>query len=95
MNPNLEELIDLRPRHVYCGMTMLPVAFEGEWMKYNEVLGCAVVKVLQLSMESQHQLSTAGSSVLRIYKQVLLSRKSSRGHRKWRKYERQDQGFEC
>ena len=50
MNPNLEELIDPRPhdgnRLSYCGMTMLPVAFECEWMKYNEVFQCAVVKEL-------------------------------------------------
>jgi hypothetical protein len=65
MNPNLEELIDPRPhdgnRLAYCGMTMLPVAFDCEWMKYNEVLRCAVVKELQLSLEFQHQLSIAGS----------------------------------
>ena len=50
MNPNLEELIDPRPtdghRLAYCGMTMLPVAFECEWMKRSEVLQCAVVKEL-------------------------------------------------
>jgi hypothetical protein len=27
-------------------MTMLPVAYECEWMKYNEVLQCAMVKEL-------------------------------------------------
>jgi hypothetical protein len=50
MNPNLEELIDPRPhdgnRLAYCGMTMLPVAFEYEWMKYSEVFQRAVVKEL-------------------------------------------------
>lgn len=50
MIPNLAELIDPRThdgnRLAYCGMTMLPVAFEGEWMKYHEVLHRAVVKEL-------------------------------------------------
>ena len=48
MIANLAELIDPRPhdgsRITYCGMTMLPVAFECDWMKYNEVLQEAVVK---------------------------------------------------
>jgi hypothetical protein len=50
MISNLEELIDPRPhdgnRLAYCSMTMLPVTFECEWMKYNEVFQCAVVKEL-------------------------------------------------
>lgn len=50
MNHNPEELTDPRAhdgnRLAYCGMTMLPVAFECEWMKYNEVLRCAVVREL-------------------------------------------------
>jgi len=48
MIPNLAELIDPRPhdgnRLAYCGTTMLPVVYECEWMKYNEVLQYAVVK---------------------------------------------------
>lgn len=49
MIPNLAELIDPRPhdgnRLAYCGTTtMLPVVYECEWMKYNEVLPYAVVK---------------------------------------------------
>ena len=50
MNSNVEDLIDPRPhdgdRLAYCGMTVLPVAFECEWMEYNEVLKSAVVKEL-------------------------------------------------
>jgi hypothetical protein len=50
MIPNLEELIDPRPndgrRLAFCGMTMLPAAFECEWMKHSEVLQCAVVNQL-------------------------------------------------
>jgi hypothetical protein len=50
MIPNLATLIDPRPhdgnRLAYCGMTMLPVAYECEWMKYNEVLQCAMVQEL-------------------------------------------------
>jgi len=50
MISNLEELIDPRPhdgnRLAYCGMTMLPLAFECEWMKYNEMLQRAVIHEL-------------------------------------------------
>ncbi|QNI31308.1 hypothetical protein H7849_19775 [Alloacidobacterium dinghuense] len=50
MIPNLANLIDPRPRDgnrlAYCGMTMLPIAFECEWMQYNEVLQVALVKEL-------------------------------------------------
>lgn len=50
MIPNLATLTDPRPhdgnRLAYCGMTMLPVAYECEWMKYNDVLHCAMVKEL-------------------------------------------------
>jgi hypothetical protein len=50
MISNSEELIDPRPhdgnRLAYCGMTMLPVAFECEWMKCNELLLRAVVDEL-------------------------------------------------
>ena len=50
MIPNPEELIDPRPndghRRAFCGMTMLPVTFECDWMKHSEVLRSAVVKQL-------------------------------------------------
>jgi len=52
MIPNPEDLIDPRPndghRLAFCGMTVLPLAFECEWMKHSEVLQCAVVKQLSV-----------------------------------------------
>jgi hypothetical protein len=52
MISNFEQLIDPRPndghRLAFCGMTMLPVTFECEWMKHSEVLQCAVVKQLSV-----------------------------------------------